>query len=330
VRVLVKTPSRLHFSLIDMNGSLNRINGSIGLALNSPSYELEVNPSKELEVHGGQTELFEKAAMIFYNHFNLKEKATIQILKTIPRHVGLGSTTQAHLGIGTALSKLHNIKLSTRQMAEIMGRGGTSGIGTAVFHTGGFILDGGHSLKTIKRENIFAPSSISKLPPPPVLMRYEFPTNWKFVVAIPNIQEGLHGQKEVRIFEERCPVPPQEVGEICRLILMKILPAILEEDIEEFGSGISALEGLGFAKLTSDLIHSATKACIKFMKNNGAYGVGQSSFGPTIYGIVEGAAEARKLATMIRSYLEDKFNGGEIFYSEANNKGHELEISEQN
>jgi len=31
---------------------------------------------------------------------------------------------------------------------------------------------------------------------------------------------------------------------------------------------------------------------------------------------------------MIRSYLEDEFNGGEIIYSEANNKGHELEIDE--
>ncbi|MCW4032413.1 MAG: beta-ribofuranosylaminobenzene 5'-phosphate synthase [Candidatus Bathyarchaeota archaeon] len=328
MRVSVKTPSRLHFSLIDMNGSLNRINGSIGLALNFPNYELEVTPSKELEVHGEQTELFEKAAIIFYNHFNLKEKVTIKILKTIPRHVGLGSTTQGYLGIGSALSRLHKIELSTRQLAEIMGRGGTSGIGTAAFQTGGFILDGGHSLKTIKRENIFVPSSISKLPPPPILMRYKFPTNWKFVIAIPNIQKGLHGRKEVRIFEERCPIPPQEVGEMCRLILMKILPAILEEDIEDFGSGISALEELGFAKSTSDLMHSTTKACIKLMKNNGAYGVGQSSFGPTTYGIVEGVTEARKLSTTIRSYLEDEFNGGEVFYSEANNKGHELEIDE--
>lgn len=328
MQVSVRTPSRLHFSLIDMNGSLNRINGSIGLALNFPSYELEVNLGKKLEVHGKQTELFEKAAIIFYNHFNLKEKATLKILKTIPRHVGLGSTTQAYLGIGAALSKLHNIKLSIRQIAEIMGRGGTSGIGTAAFHTGGFILDGGHSLKIINREDIFAPSSISKLPPPPVLVRYEFPTNWKFVIAIPKIKEGLHGRKEVRVFEERCPVPTQEVGEICRLILMKILPAILEEDIEEFGSGISALEGLGFAKSTSDLMHSATKACIKFMKDNGAYGVGQSSFGPTTYGIVKGVEEAKKLSTMIGRYLEDEFGGGEIFYSEANNKGHELEIGE--
>jgi beta-ribofuranosylaminobenzene 5'-phosphate synthase len=328
VRVSIKTPSRLHFSLIDMNGSLNRINGSIGLALNFPNYEIEVTPSKDLEVHGEQPELFEKAAIIFYKYFNLEKKATIKILKTIPRHVGLGSTTQGYLGIGTALSKLHNIELNTRQIAEIMGRGGTSGIGIAAFQTGGFILDGGHSLKIIKRENIFVPSSISKLPPPPILLRYELPTNWKFVIAIPNIQKGSHGQKEVRIFEERCPIPSQEVSEMCRLILMKILPAILEEDIEEFGSGISALEKLGFAKSTSDLMHSATKACLELMKNNGAYGVGQSSFGPATYGIVNGVTDAEKLTTIIKSYLEDEFNGGEVFYSETNNQGHELKIDE--
>lgn len=311
-----------------MNGSLGRINGSIGLALNFPHYQFEVSPNDELEVIGEQINLVKEAALIFYKHFKFGSKATIKIKRTIPRHVGLGSTTQAFLGVGTALSALHNIKQSTTELARIMNRGGTSGIGTAAFRSGGFILDGGHSLKITKRERMFIPSSVSKLPPPPILLRYNFPKNWKFVIGIPNVQRGLHGLKEVKLFEERCPVPPEEIDKICRIILMKMLPALMEKDVEEFGLGLTSLQNLGFAKAASDLVHPATKACMKVMMENGAYGVGQSSFGPTTYSVVKGIVEARNLSRLIKRFLDEEFNGGYVFYSEANNNGHELKIDE--
>ena len=41
-RVLVSMPARLHFGLIDMNGQLSRIDGGIGLALESPHTLIEV------------------------------------------------------------------------------------------------------------------------------------------------------------------------------------------------------------------------------------------------------------------------------------------------
>ena len=48
-------------------------------------------------------------------------------------------------------------------LGEIIGRGGTSGIGVFSFDFGGFIVDGGHSLKS---KSSFLPSSASQAKPP--------------------------------------------------------------------------------------------------------------------------------------------------------------------
>ena len=40
-KMIIKTPSRLHMSLIDLNGSYKRIDGGIGLAIQEPQFVLE-------------------------------------------------------------------------------------------------------------------------------------------------------------------------------------------------------------------------------------------------------------------------------------------------
>lgn len=48
MRVHIKTPSRLHLSLIDMNGQLGRIDGGLGLTLDKPNFEIELLDKTEL------------------------------------------------------------------------------------------------------------------------------------------------------------------------------------------------------------------------------------------------------------------------------------------
>jgi beta-ribofuranosylaminobenzene 5'-phosphate synthase len=45
--IVVTSPSRLHFSLIDLNGELGRVDGGIGVALNEPSLKIEVSAVDE-------------------------------------------------------------------------------------------------------------------------------------------------------------------------------------------------------------------------------------------------------------------------------------------
>jgi len=325
MKVYVRTPSRLHFLLIDMNGQLGRVDGSLGLALNYPNVAIEASKSEEIAVRGEERSFVEKLASVFLKHFKIPSGAQIEVKSTIPKHVGLGSNTQLSLAVASALSKMYGIKKTTRELAIIMKRGGTSGIGVAAFEKGGLILDGGHSFGKDGEKQFFLPSSASKAKPAPVLVRYAFPEDWFFVIAIPHIHRGVHGEEEIRVFKERCPINAAYVGKACRIVLMKLLPALLERSIENFGSGLTELQDAGFASATKDLMHPVVRRCVRFMLKKGAYGAGQSSFGPSTFGLVQGEDEAGKLTDLVADFLEET-SGGDVFYSSANNRGATIKI----
>ena len=72
------------------------------------------------------------------------EDTSFTVHETYPSHSGLGSGTQLSLAVGKLLADFNSQKMDASQIASIVGRGGTSGIGVASFENGGFIMDGGH------------------------------------------------------------------------------------------------------------------------------------------------------------------------------------------
>lgn len=325
VRVRVKTPSRLHFCLMDLNGELGRVDGSLGVALSQPATILEVYRGREIKVHGEVAELVRQLALRFLGHFKIRGGVNIIVRSLIPNHVGLGSTTQLSLAVAMALARLFGVKETVRGLASVMGRGGTSGVGVATFEGGGLILDGGHSFGVGKAKEAFLPSSASRAPPPPLLLRYRFPEDWRFVVAVPNVATDFHGDREVQIFREKCPLPAAEVGKVCRIVLMKVLPALVERDIEAFGGGLTELQGVGFPSVAPEIVKPVVRDCMSFMLSEGAYGVGQSSFGPATYGLMEGDKEAERLSSAVRGFL-DREVGGTVFCASANNSGASVRV----
>ncbi|MFA5255022.1 MAG: chorismate pyruvate-lyase family protein, partial [Methanoregula sp.] len=49
-RVIVRTPSRIHLTLLDMNGGLGRVDGGVGIALDEPAILIEARASPSFEV----------------------------------------------------------------------------------------------------------------------------------------------------------------------------------------------------------------------------------------------------------------------------------------
>tara|TARA_B100002003_G_C14156567_1_gene556991 strand:- start:4127 stop:5062 length:936 start_codon:yes stop_codon:yes gene_type:complete len=273
----ITTPSRIHITLLDLNASIGRIDGGIGLALESPRIQMSASKGKKINVNGPMKERIAVAARKVLNHIGETEGIDIRIDEAFPQHIGLGSGTQISLATGMAVSKIYK-KMPKDEIAKITGRGGTSGIGVAVFKQGGFILDGGHSIK-IKKE--FNPTSISKAPPPPIITRKKFP-NWKVGLIIPKTQKLFSGSREVRIFKKYCPLPLDEVQKLSHLILMKLLPALVEKDIEVFGESINLIQTVGFKKVELGLQLPWTKKMLDIAQSY-SYGAGISSFGPLIY-----------------------------------------------
>ena len=316
MKVKVKTPSRLHLGIIDVNGELGRMYGSLGLAIKQPNAILQISESADMLVEGEEQERVKQTAGKILKHFRINKTCQIKVLQTIPSHVGLGSGTQLELAIALGLAKLFNFNASTSQLSQIIGRGNVSGIGTASFEMGGFIVDGGKSSNKNQQNSV-----------PPIIARHEFPDDWMMVVALPGIKKGISGKDEGRAFEKLPSAPSELVGKMCRLLLMKMMPALLEHDILGFGSAMTDLQimtGESFSDVHGGKFAGGpVSETVKFLLDEGANGAGQSSWGPTVYGLVDGKTEAENLLVKVQKFLETNF-GGYAFYTQADNRGAEV------
>ncbi|MEM2925080.1 MAG: hypothetical protein QXJ68_05270 [Methanocellales archaeon] len=314
MKVQINAPARLHLGVIDLSNSLGRLYGSIGVGINQPCVEILAEESKTIEIsyeeNAKRFPTAERMVKSLLKNYNLKKGARISIVKSIPSHVGLGSTTQLLLSIALAISKLYGIETTIRELARLLGRGRISGIGTAVFEKGGFVVDGG--VVVGRRKAI-----------PPVIFHHSFPMNWFFVVATPSVKRGLSEKAEREVFK-RASASPEFAKQICHLLVMKMLPSLVEEDLDGFGAALTEIQrnvGAAFAPYQEGLYHSrATEEIVEYMLRNGAKGVGQSSWGPSAYGIVNGEKAALKLRSKVQSYMNKKY-GGTAFYTNANNQG---------
>ncbi len=320
MKVYVKTPARLHLGLIDLNGNLERIFGGLGVGINCPNVILEAQQSETLAVTGEKSQQVKSLAKRFFNVYHIKANANILVKQVIPEHVGLGSGTQLALAVATALAKLFNVKASAQELALAMGRARRSGIGTAVFEKGGFVVDGGKATK----DGTYSLKSV-----PPVIFRQPFPEEWTFVVAIPNVKRGLSKDEEIAAFKRLSPMLAEDVGRICRLIMMKLLPSLAEYDIKNFGEALTQIQiivGTYFAQAQGGTYSSlAATDGIRLMQKLGVHGVGQSSWGPTFYGVCQNEKEAEEIQSKIEMFLRNGV-GGQVFATKANNKGVNIKV----
>ncbi|HWQ45097.1 MAG TPA: beta-ribofuranosylaminobenzene 5'-phosphate synthase [Methanosarcina barkeri] len=315
--IKVVSPSRLHLTLIDLNAELGRVDGGAGIALESPCLEISATEDDTIEVFGDPflAGRMRKAAEAL---LPAGKGIRLHINDSLPDHVGLGSGTQAALSTAAAVNKIYGLGKSVRELAVAVGRGGTSGIGVAAFENGGFILDGGHKFKD---KGAFSPSAASHVPPGPVLFRRNFP-DWPIVLVIPN-SKGAHAEEEVNIFKKCCPIPLAEVQEICHVILMQMLPALVEEDLESFGRAINHFQITGFKRKEVELQSRPVLDIMEYMRDNGASGAGISSFGPVVYGIVGSAGEGKRLRQEAQRMLDESL-GGKVLLTKAKNHGADI------
>ncbi len=92
------------------------------------------------------------------------------------------------------------------------------------------------------------------------------------------------------------PFPESGVGEICRHVLMGVMPALVERDLAAFGAAISAIQrlvGNYFAPAQGGVFTSETcRRLAHRLAEAGAVGIGQSSWGPTGFAFAPSEAVA--------------------------------------
>ncbi len=298
--VFVEAPARLHFGVLDLRGSLGRRFGGLGAAIPTPSLLLEVAPSRTgITAAGPDADRAAEFAKRFLEHYGVREGARVLVHRAIPAHSGLGSGTQLGLAVARALAELHGLPTEPTALARAVSRGRRSAIGTWAFALGGFIVEGGRR-----------PGDDGVAP---LIGRYRLPENWRCVVAIPTGSPGLSGDAEAAAFA-RLPLPPEgEAERVSHLVLMQLLPALVQGDIGSFGAALSDIQritGAWFAAQQGGIFAPGPgETLVRKLAEWGAAGVGQSSWGPAVYGLVDGDA-ARELASRCREFLG---GSGQVF-----------------
>jgi len=298
-RVTVEAPARLHLGFIDLNGGCGRLFGSIGVALERPRYVVEVRRAPHGEVDGEAGAELSRIIETLGDDARVPGSIAVRVLERIPRHQGLGSGTQRDLALGCALSRLAGRTLTASEIAGRLGRGRRSGVGIATFERGGLVVDAG----------VVRGAPIESNGVPPVIFQQPLPEDWEFVLASPAGEHGLHGAREEAVFRSLPPMSDTVAGRISRLVLMKALPAVLTDDLQAFGEAITeiqALMGQQFAAYQAGPYSSERgQAVAEFARQQGAAGVGQSSWGPTVFALVRGPHAARELIARIRAFVGD-------------------------
>lgn len=326
--MIIKSPSRLHMTLIDLSGAYGRIDGGMGLTLQDPNFILFGEPTeKNIQIDFSDSmaknnymdeyiKKIEDASLKIKDYFNIEENFYFNVKNVYLPHSGLGSGTQIALSTAKLITETMGIEADAHKLAQIVGRGGTSGIGTCSFENGGFIVDGGHSLT---EKSSFLPSSASSANPPLLLAHHDFPEDWSILVVILNSDFSVNGKKEVNIFQKYCPVPKQEVCEVSHLIFMNMIPFLLEHNIEGFGRGIDEIQNIGFKNIEVSLQSNKIKDLMNKMREVGAYGVGMSSFGPAVYSVFD--KNNKHIVEEIREYVG---SDGIVYTTKAQNSGYEI------
>ncbi len=320
MRVSVATGGRLHIGFTNMSDGFGRCYGSMGVALDSPRTTVVIENHDTLEVEGANAEQIRAYVVRFCELYSVEPRVTIQIRERIPEHVGLGSGTQLALAIGMGLARVCGVRAQVHDLASALGRGRRSGVGIAAFETGGFVVDAGrkkgdHGLRKT----------------PTVVFRRDFPSRWCFVVAVPGVRHGLNGPDEEGVF--RALAPPARISEeICRLTLLKLMPALIEQDIEEFGCALTAIDrktGQYFAEVQGGIYgQGEASEIIDVMLQAGAHGAGQSSWGPSVYGLVD-EVRAIRVEKEVRRALDERRDGGSVFIAHGRNRGAKVEIERE-
>lgn len=302
--IRVQAPSRLHFGVLnlaaygpwpDLDGDPTvpvRRFGGAGLMIDTPGTIVRVEPAADWSADGPLAERALAVAKRFTESVPHLGPHRVTVERAAPEHVGLGTGTQLALAVAKALAVAAGMPdAPAEDLARRVGRGARSGVGVHGFRHGGFVVEGGRA----DGDGVA-----------PLLTRLAFPEEWRVVLVRPVADAGTHGAAEHRFFAQP-PARRVDTDALCRVLLLGVLPALADRDFEAFGDALTdfnARSGELFADGQGGRYAGPAVAdAVRRLRALGARGVGQSSWGPTAFGVASDAARAQWLRDRVRAGL---------------------------
>ncbi len=297
--VHVAAPSRLHFGLWSLGSSRHapreeppqRQYGGVGAMIDRPGLKLFIAPADALAASGPLAE----RALTFARrwaefHGCDPPLCQIRVEAGAPEHVGLGTGTQLALAIAAGLSAWSGLPGQTPQeLALSVGRGLRSAVGTYGFVMGGLIVEQG------------------KLPGEPISpldCRIDLPADWRFVLVRPMHAAGLSGEEEAAAMDQLPGVPAAVTAALIAEAGERMVPAAATADFPAFAASVyryGCLSGQCFAARQGGPYNGPVlTALVEAIRSLGYEGVGQSSWGPTLFVVAPSDEAARSLIVQLR------------------------------
>lgn len=282
--VTVETGARLHFGFQNLSLAHERLYGGIGVGLQEPRVRVDVAKADDVRcTDDGAREYVERVAEVLD-----VPGADVTVEERFDRHVGLGSGTQLALACLVGTATAYDLTVDPRTLAPDLGRGGRSGVGVTTFENGGFVVDAGHRTERYTSR----PPEPGHWTVPRPIVRRTLPADWRFLLVTPETTRGCSGDEEESSMESVVEGASPGVAEDIAAVLTRVLlPAVAESNIEQFGEAverIGRLNGAWYADEQGGLYRPPAGALVEGLRDSTAVdGVGQSSWGPTVYGVTD-------------------------------------------
>lgn len=285
--VQVRAPCRLHFGLLRFGDPKQRQYGGVGVMIRRPNVTLRIEKSDEFSVSGPLGERVTAFARSWtaYRQLEALPRCRVAIEEAPRQHTGLGVGTQLGLAVAAGLDTfLGNPPAPLWQLAQSVRRGLRSAVGTYGFAHGGLVAECGR----------FPDDAIS-----PIDKRVELPDSWRFVLVCPRNLQGLSGKAEQEAFASLPAVSHSVFQRLWEELHDRLLPAAGARQFDDFSESVYEFgrqAGLCFATVQGGPYNGTRLASlVETIRNLGVRGVGQSSWGPTIFALCRHQDHAKEL-----------------------------------
>ena len=295
--VTVHTGSRLHFGLFafGVTDRRQRNFGGVGMMIDEPALKIEITPGDDFSASGPLADRAARFAQRWWRRVKGSGSPACRIeVRTAPsEHSGFGVGTQLGLSVAAALNATFDRpQLSAERLASLTGRGQRSAVGVHGFVHGGLIVEDGK----LPDDNLS-----------PLVARAEVPPQWRIVLLRPIATVGLSGTQEHDAFINLPPVSEETTRLLREEVSQRMLPAIQSGDFEAFSESVfdyGKAAGECFAAIQGGPYNGSTLAqLVAAARRLGVMGVGQSSWGPTIYCFLPNQTNAEAFTQAISSEL---------------------------
>jgi len=314
LKIEVETGARIHLGFYGIRPSYREY-GGLGIYVNGIGYKIIVKEHEHDLVKGCQAGRVTEIINEVRTQFKTAKHYMVEVQRCIPEHVGLGSTTQLKLALYSAILRIEGIVASLEDIAIKAGVGLISGIGLYGFKYGGLIVDSG---RRQGRELVG------------LLARYEFPESWYIVVATPVTERKVFGEVERKYLMMHTTVNESSYCRALEIVFRKLLPAVVERNFTDFVASIEELDKLTsnyFAIQKGRFCCRESEVTATALKEAGGEGIGQSSWGPTVYAFFETRKAAENAMKYVKETIGGKFDFYYIGVLNARNYGARVNIS---